>query len=259
MRIVTLVLLPAVDVAGGQAVGLARGEGHGGATHGSPLGTALTWQRAGASWIHLVDLDAAFGRGSNAELLAEVVGALDVDVELAGGIADEESIGRALSTGCARVVLSTRALDDLEWCARAIGRHGDRIVVGLDVRIDVDVDGTVTHRLAARGSNRDGGELWEMLETLDRIGCGRYVLTDIDRDGMLNGPNLELLRAVMGATAAPVVASGGIASIDDLLALADLAAAGGGPEGAIVGKALYAGQFTLSEALETIRFRARRV
>ena len=211
-------------------------------SYGDPLDAALAWQAAGASWIHLVDLDAAFGRGSNAELLADVVGRLDVDVELSGGIRDDESLVRALGTGCRRVNLGTAALEDPVWCAKAIAEHGERIAVGLDVR---------GRTLAARGWTQDGGELFEVLDRLERDGCARYVVTDVTKDGTLQGPNLELLRTVCAATDKPVVASGGVSSLDDLRALAALT--GIGIEGAIVGKALYAGAFTLPEALLAVR------
>lgn len=241
-------LLPAVDVADGQAVRLVQGEAGTETGYGDPLDAALQWQNDGAEWIHLVDLDAAFGRGSNAELLAGVVGRLDVAVELSGGIRDDASLERALSTGCARVNLGTAALEDPQWCARAIATHGERIAVGLDVRVT-----DAGHRLAARGWTKDGGDLWETLARLDRDGCARYVVTDVSKDGTLRGPNVELLREVAKATPAPVIASGGIASIDDLTTLAEVAAAGVNIEGSIVGKALYAGRFTLPEALAAVR------
>jgi phosphoribosylanthranilate isomerase len=237
-----LQLLPAVDVADGQAVRLVQGEAGSETGYGDPLEAALAWERAGAQWVHLVDLDAAFGRGGNRELLAEVVGHLDVDVELSGGIRDDASLAAALATGCRRVNLGTAALESPEWCARVIAEHGDRIAVGLDVR------GT---RLAARGWTREGGELFETLARLDAEGCARYVVTDITKDGTLRGPNLELLREVCGATDRPVVASGGVSSLDDVRALAGLTPVG--VEGAIVGKALYAGAFTLEEALAVTR------
>ena len=241
-------LLPAVDVAGGQAVRLVQGEAGTETGYGEPLDAALAWQRDGAEWIHLVDLDAAFGRGSNAELLSGVVGKLDVAVELSGGIRDDASLERALATGCARVNLGTAALENPEWCARALARHGERIAVGLDVKIKNGV-----HRLAARGWTTDGGDLWETLERLDRDGCARYVVTDVSKDGTLKGPNVDLLRAVAAATPAPVIASGGIAEVADLVTLAEAAAAGANIEGSIVGKALYAGRFTLPEALAAVR------
>jgi len=238
---VTFELLPAVDVADGRAVRLVQGRVGTETSYGSPLQAALDFQRAGAHWIHLVDLDAAFGRGSNAELLAEVVGALEVNVELSGGIRDDESLAAALATGCRRVNIGTAALEDPEWCASAIARYGEQVAVGLDVR---------GHTLAARGWTRDGGDLFDVLARLDAQGCARYVVTDVTKDGTLQGPNLALLRQVCAVTEAPVVASGGVSSLDDLVALAGLA--GIGVEGAIVGKALYAGAFTLAEALDAV-------
>lgn len=236
-----LELLPAVDVSDGQAVRLVQGELGKQTVYGDPWQAALTWQDDGAQWIHLVDLDAAFGRGSNAELLADVVGRLDVDVELSGGIRDDESLLRALATGCRRVNIGTAALENPQWCAEAIAEHGDRIAVGLDVR------GTT---LAARGWTKDGGELFETLARLDADGCARYVVTDVSRDGTLTGPNLDLLREVCAATDRPVVASGGVSELDDLVAIAGLTDLG--VEGAIVGKALYAGRFTLPQALAAV-------
>jgi phosphoribosylformimino-5-aminoimidazole carboxamide ribotide isomerase/phosphoribosylanthranilate isomerase len=236
-----LTLLPAVDVAGGQAVRLVQGEAGSETHYGEPLAAALAWQEAGAQWIHLVDLDAAFGRGSNRELLAAVVGKLDVAVELSGGIRDDETLAAALATGCRRVNVGTAALENPSWVRGAIAQYGDRIAVGLDVR------GTT---LSARGWTQDGGELFEVLSRLDADGCARYVVTDVRRDGTLTGPNLELLRSVCAATDRPVVASGGVSSLADLRALAELVPLG--VEGAIVGKALYAGEFTLEQALAEV-------
>ncbi len=233
-----LVLLPAVDVADGRAVRLVQGRAGSETTYGQPLQAALAWQQAGAQWIHLVDLDAAFGRGTNRDLLADVVGRLDVAVELSGGIRDDESLHAALATGCARVNLGTAALENPDWTRRAIVEHGDRIAVGLDVR---------GRTLAARGWTSQGGDLFEVLERLEADGCSRYVVTDVARDGTLGGPNLDLLRQVCAATNRPVVASGGVSSLDDVRALRALVPLG--VEGAIVGKALYAGQFTLEQAL----------
>ncbi|MFD4267645.1 bifunctional 1-(5-phosphoribosyl)-5-((5-phosphoribosylamino)methylideneamino)imidazole-4-carboxamide isomerase/phosphoribosylanthranilate isomerase PriA [Rhodococcus sp. NPDC058481] len=241
----SLVLLPAVDVANGEAVRLVQGEAGSETSYGSPRDAALAWQNDGADWVHLVDLDAAFGRGSNREMLAGVVGELDVKVELSGGIRDDESLRAALATGCARVNLGTAAIENPEWCARAIGEYGDRIAVGLDVR---NVDGR--YQLRGRGWVTEGGDLFETLERLDRDGCSRYVVTDVGKDGTLTGPNLDLLSQVCAATKAPVVASGGVSSIDDLVAIAGLV--GQGVEGSIVGKALYAGRFTLPEALAAV-------
>jgi phosphoribosyl isomerase A len=236
-----LILLPAVDVADGQAVRLVQGAAGSETRYGDPLEAALAWQRAGAEWIHLVDLDAAFGRGSNAALLAELIGRLDASVELSGGIRDEAALAAALATGCSRVVIGTAALEDPDWVRGAIASHGDRIAVGLDVR------GT---RLAARGWTAEGGELYDVLGRLEADGCARYVVTDVTKDGMLSGPNLDLLRRVCAKTERPVVASGGVSSVADLRAIAELVPLG--VEGAIVGKALYAGSFTLAEALAEV-------
>jgi 1-(5-phosphoribosyl)-5-[(5-phosphoribosylamino)methylideneamino] imidazole-4-carboxamide isomerase/N-(5'phosphoribosyl)anthranilate isomerase len=241
---VSLVLLPAVDVADGAAVRLVQGEAGSETSYGDPLEAALAWQHGGAEWIHLVDLDAAFGRGSNRDLLAGVVGKLDVRVELSGGIRDDASLDAALATGAARVNLGTAALEAPDWVRSAIARHGDKIAVGLDVR------GTT---LAARGWTQQGGDLWETMARLDADGCVRYVVTDVHRDGTLTGPNLALLREVCERTSAAVVASGGVSSLEDLRAIAALRPDSGRTvEGAIVGKALYAGAFTLPEALAAV-------
>ncbi|HUN32346.1 MAG TPA: bifunctional 1-(5-phosphoribosyl)-5-((5-phosphoribosylamino)methylideneamino)imidazole-4-carboxamide isomerase/phosphoribosylanthranilate isomerase PriA [Trebonia sp.] len=237
----SLVLLPAVDVADGQAVRLVQGAAGSETSYGDPVEAALAWQQAGAEWLHLVDLDAAFGRGSNAALLAEVTAKVDMRVEMSGGIRDDESLERALATGCERVNIGTAALEKPDWVREIIARHGDKIAVGLDVR------GTT---LAARGWTSEGGELFETLARLDAEGCARYVVTDVLKDGTLRGPNLDLLRSVCAATDRPVVASGGVSSLDDLRALAGLVP--DGVEGAIVGKALYAGAFTLREALAAV-------
>ncbi|WP_168583724.1 bifunctional 1-(5-phosphoribosyl)-5-((5-phosphoribosylamino)methylideneamino)imidazole-4-carboxamide isomerase/phosphoribosylanthranilate isomerase PriA [Gephyromycinifex aptenodytis] len=233
-----LELLPAVDVVDGRAVQLVQGIAGTGGEFGDPLQAALAWQRAGAQWLHLVDLDAAFGRGDNAELLASIVQQVEMDVELSGGIRDTTTLERALATGCRRVNIGTAALENPEWTAQAIADHGDRVAIGLDVR------GTT---LAARGWTRDGGDLWETLARLDREGCARYVLTDVDKDGMLAGPNLALLKQVCAATDRPVVASGGVSTLEDIRALRELVDLG--VEGAIIGSALYKGTFTLEEAL----------
>jgi phosphoribosyl isomerase A len=236
-----LVLLPAVDVRDGQAVRLVKGASGSETSYGEPLAAALAWQSAGAEWIHLVDLDAAFGTGDNRALLAEVTGRLDVRVELSGGIRDDDSLRAALATGCARVNLGTAALESPEWVAKAIAEYGDRIAVGLDV---------VGTTLRGRGWTSEGGDLYEALARLDAEGCARYVVTDVDKDGTLTGPNLDLLRNVCAATDRAVVASGGVSSLQDLRDIAGLV--GSGVEGAIVGKALYAQAFTLEEALAAV-------
>jgi 1-(5-phosphoribosyl)-5-[(5-phosphoribosylamino)methylideneamino] imidazole-4-carboxamide isomerase/N-(5'phosphoribosyl)anthranilate isomerase len=233
-----LELLPAVDIKGGQAVQLVQGVDGSERIFGDPIDAALRWQESGAEWLHLVDLDAAFGHGNNRELQAEIVGRLDIRVEMSGGIRDDESLDAAMTTGCTRVNIGTAALEQPEWCAKAIATWGDRVAIGLDVR------GTT---LAARGWTRDGGDLYETLERLDAEGCARYVVTDVNKDGMLQGPNLELLRDVCARTDAPVVASGGVTTLDDIRALMKLVPLG--VEGAIAGTALYEGRFTIEEAL----------
>ena len=234
-----LELLPAVDVKDGQAVRLVQGELGSESNYGAPLDAALDFQSAGAEWIHLVDLDAAFGLGSNAELLADVIGKLDIKVELSGGIRDDESLRRALATGCKRVNLGTAALENPDWTSKVIAEFGDRIAVGLDVR---------GRTLAARGWTKEGGDIFETIDRLNRDGCARYVVTDVTKDGTLKGPNLDLLKSVCDVTKAPVVASGGISSLADIEALRKLVSIG--VEGAIMGKALYAGAFSLEEALK---------
>ena len=240
-----LILLPAVDVVDGKAVRLVQGVAGSETDYGSALDAAMQWQTDGAEWIHLVDLDAAFGRGSNRELLAEVIAKLDVAVELSGGIRDDDSLTAALDAGCARVNLGTAALENPQWCAKVMAEHGDKVAVGLDVKLE-----NGQYRLRGRGWETDGGDLWPVLERLDAEGCSRFVVTDVTKDGTLNGPNLELLAGVAERTNAPVIASGGVSSLDDLRAIATLTDAG--VEGAIVGKALYAGRFTLPEALAAV-------
>ena len=240
-----LILLPAVDVVDGKAVRLVQGVAGSETDYGSALDAAMQWQTDGAEWIHLVDLDAAFGRGSNRELLAEVIAKLDVAVELSGGIRDDDSLTAALDAGCARVNLGTAALENPQWCAKVMAEHGDKVAVGLDVKLE-----NGQYRLRGRGWETDGGDLWPVLERLDAEGCSRFVVTDVTKDGTLAGPNLDLLSSVAARTDAPVIASGGVSSLDDLRAIATLT--GSGVEGAIIGKALYAGRFTLPQALAAV-------
>ncbi len=237
-----LQLLPAVDIRDGQAVQLAQGVSGSGNAYGDPLTQALRWQEAGAEWLHLVDLDAAFGTGDNAAKKAEIVGTLDIDVELTGGIRDDASLAAALATGCTRVNIGTAAIENPEWCAKVIAEHGDRIAIALDVR------GT---RLAGRAWTSEGGDLYETLARLDAEGCARYVVTDVAKDGMLAGPNTELLRNVAAATSRPVVASGGVTTVEDLRTLSGLV--GEGVEGAIIGTALYEGRIDFADALAATR------
>jgi phosphoribosylanthranilate isomerase len=237
----TLTLLPAVDVADGQAVRLVQGAAGSETAYGDPLQAALAWQNDGADWVHLVDLDAAFGRGANASLIEDVVRRLDVKVELSGGIRDDASLTRALGTGASRVNIGTAALENPDWCDRVVAEYGDRVAIGLDVR---------GRTLSARGWTKDGGDLYEVLARLDKAGASRYVVTDITKDGTMRGPNLDLLREVCARTDAPVIASGGVSTLDDLRALATLEPVG--VEGVIAGKSLYAGAFTVREALDVL-------
>lgn len=241
----SLTLLPAVDVVDGQAVRLHQGEAGSETVYGTPLEAALNWQDQGAQWLHFVDLDAAFNRGSNHELMAEVVGRLDIHVELTGGIRDDASLERALATGARRVNIGTAALEHPEWCRSAIERYGDRVAVGLDVRL---IDGQ--WRTRGNGWVSDGGDLWEVLERLDSQGCSRFVVTDVSKDGTLAGPNIDLLRDVAAATDAPIVASGGIATLADMIEVSKYVAEG--IDSVIIGKALYEGRFTLAEALAAV-------
>ncbi len=238
----SLVLLPAVDVAGGQAVQLVQGVAGSEKRFGDPRAAAQRWQDAGAAWVHLVDLDAAFGRGNNAEIISEITAQLDLSVELSGGIRDDETLERALATGCARVNIGTAALERPEWCEEIIAAYGDKIAIGLDVR---------GSKLAARGWTREGGDLYETLARLEDAGCARFVVTDVASDGMLAGPNTALLEQVCARTTKPVVASGGISSLADIATLAEMVPQG--VEGAIIGTALYVGNFTIEEALAAAR------
>lgn len=239
MKSQTLEILPAIDVRGGRAVRLVQGELDKESNYGLPVEVARDFVLQGANWIHLVDLDAAFGIGSNIELIKDVISSVDIKVELSGGIRDDESLERALATGCSRVNLGTIAIENPEWTAKTISRFGDRIAVGLDVR---------GHTLATRGWTEAGGDLFEMIAKLDKAGCSRYIVTDVTKDGTLTGPNLELLQQVCAATSAPIVASGGISVLEDLVELRALTPIG--IEGAIVGKAIYSGSFTLAQALD---------
>lgn len=234
-----LIILPAVDVSAGKAVRLQQGKAGTETSFGSALGAAKDFEARGAKWLHLVDLDRAFGTGSNAEILAEVVKNVGMDVELSGGIRDDRSLENALATGCKRINLGTAALENPEWSAQVIKEYGDLVAVGLDVRGET---------LAARGWTKPGGNLYEVLERLNEAGCTRYVVTDVNKDGMLSGPNIELLTKVASLTSAKIIASGGVSSLADIEALKALVPLG--IEGAIVGKALYAGKFTLEQALE---------
>ena len=230
-----LELLPAIDVTGGQAVRLSSGSVDEG-SWGSPIDVARSFHEAGARWVHLVDLDLAFGRGENSELLARVIREVPVRVELSGGITSRAAIEAGLAMGPERVNIATQAFDDIDTVCEAIDAFGERVVVCLDVRGD---------RLAARGGSGEGGNVWEALRVLDEAGVARLVVTDVTRDGQMNGSNRELLARVADQTPACIIASGGVNSLADIEALRAL-----GIEGAIVGKALYQGAFTLADALD---------
>jgi 1-(5-phosphoribosyl)-5-[(5-phosphoribosylamino)methylideneamino] imidazole-4-carboxamide isomerase/N-(5'phosphoribosyl)anthranilate isomerase len=232
-------ILPAIDIKDGRAVRLIQGELAATTTYGLPVEVANDFVLQGAKWIHLVDLDAAFGTGNNFDLIKEVISSVNIKVELSGGIRDDASLERALSTGCERVNLGTAAIENPDWTAEVIAKHGAKIAVGLDVR---------GHTLATRGWTESGGDLFEMIIKLDEAGCSRYIVTDVSKDGTLAGPNLELLREVCAATKTPIVASGGISTLQDLINLRSMRDVG--IEGAIVGKAIYSGAFTIAQALE---------
>lgn len=236
-----MILLPAIDLRDGRCVRLVQGDFAKETVYDDdPLAVAKRYEAEGAEWLHVVDLDAALeGVPRNREVVASVIRSVGVPVQCSGGIRSTDAIAAALDAGAGRVVLGTQALLDPLFVTEAVEWYGEKVAVGLDVRGD---------RLQARGWTEDAGDLWETLDRLDRAGVARFVVTDVARDGMLEGPNLELLRAVMARTTRPVVASGGVSSVEDLRALAGI-----GAESCIVGKALYAERFTLPEALEAAR------
>ena len=235
-----LELLPAVDVKDGRAVRLVQGELSAETAYGNPLEVALDFQSAGAEWIHLVDLDLAFGMGYNTELLSKIVGSVNMKVQVSGGIKDEESFNRALSTGCQRINISCAAIEDFDWLESKLQRNEIEISIALDIDAD---------QVKPRGSKKVVGQLWAILEKLDYAGCNRYSITDVNRDGNLKGPNLELLSSIAQRTNKPLIASGGIASVADLVSLQQISSV----DGAIVGKALYTGAMELSDALAVCR------
>jgi 1-(5-phosphoribosyl)-5-[(5-phosphoribosylamino)methylideneamino] imidazole-4-carboxamide isomerase/N-(5'phosphoribosyl)anthranilate isomerase len=235
-------LLPAVDIKQGKAVRLKRGEISDKIIYGTPVECALDFQNSGADWLHLVDLDAAFGVGSNSEIVLEVIDSLNIKVELSGGIRTDESLAKALDTNCDRVILGTAALEDPSWSSKVIKKYGEKIAVSLDVRGET---------LAARGWVRDGGNLYEAITRLASDGCAMFIVTDISKDGTMQGPNFELLEKVCKFSDVPVIASGGVSSLTDLKKLISMQDIG--IKGAIVGKALYEGAFTVEEALAVVK------
>ncbi len=228
-----LTLLPAVDVAGGRAAQVVEGDD-------DPLRVARAWVAEGARWVHLVDLDRAFRRGTDLPLLAEIVDALPVPVQLSGGLDTPEAVEQALATGARRVNLAVTALREPGWVAALVREHGDRIAVGLDVLGD---------RVVARGSGEDLGPLDDVVatvrEALAEARPGAYVVADAGRDGRRTGADLRLFAGLVDRLDAPLLASGGVASLADLAGLRSA-----GVTGVVLGAALYHGVFTLGEALE---------
>ena len=237
-----LEIFPAIDVKDGVAIRLTKGELNNQSKYGDPLEVANQFVKSGVNWIHLVDLDAAFGIGDNSEILALIIKNINIKIQLSGGIKDEQSLNKALATGCSRINIATSALEQLEWVESVIHKHGDKVCVSLDVNGKV---------LSPRGSNKSGEDLFQVITRLDKAGCARYVLTDVNRDGALNGPNLELLKEVTSFTKTPIVASGGVSSLNDVKSLMQLT--NQGVEAVIIGKALYTGAFTLTQALATVK------
>ena len=237
-----LEIFPAIDVKDGVAIRLTKGELNNQSKYGDPLEVANEFVKSGVNWIHLVDLDAAFGIGDNSEILASIIKNINIKIQLSGGIKDEQSLNKALATGCSRINIATSALEQLDWVESVIHKHGDKICVSLDVNGKV---------LSPRGSNKSGGDLFQVITRLDKVRCARYVLTDVNRDGALNGPNLELLKEVTSFTKTPIVASGGVSSLNDVKSLMQLT--NQGVEAVIIGKALYTGAFTLTQALATVK------
>ena len=235
-------IFPAIDVKDGVAIRLTKGELNNQSKYGDPLEVANEFVKSGVNWIHLVDLDAAFGIGDNSEILASIIKNINIKIQLSGGIKDEQSLNKALATGCSRINIATSALEQLEWVESVIHKHGDKICVSLDVNGKV---------LSPRGSNKSGGDLFQVITRLDKARCARYVLTDVNRDGALNGPNLELLKEVTSFTKTPIMASGGVSSLIDVKSLMQLT--NQGVEAVIIGKALYTGAFTLTQALATVK------
>lgn len=235
-----MILLPAVDIKDGKCVRLVQGDFARETVYDEdPVAVAKRYEAEGAQWLHVVDLDAALeGEPRNRALVKEVIGSVDIPVQCSGGIRTVDAIDAAKDAGASRVVVGTAALRDPDFVCDAAARHGDFLAVGLDVR---------GQTLQARGWTEEAGELWPTLQRLVREGVTRFVVTDVARDGMLQGPNYTLLAEVLEYTDRPVVASGGVSSTEDLKNLARM-----GVEGCIVGKALYAGKFTLPEALQVV-------
>jgi 1-(5-phosphoribosyl)-5-[(5-phosphoribosylamino)methylideneamino] imidazole-4-carboxamide isomerase/N-(5'phosphoribosyl)anthranilate isomerase len=233
-----VILLPAVDIRDGRCVRLSQGDFDRETVYDDdPVAVAKRYESEGAEWLHVVDLDAALqGVPKNRELVADVIRSVEIPVQCSGGIRDAAAVDAAHDAGARRVVIGTAALRDPAFVEETVEKHGDFVAVGLDVR---------GQTLQARGWTEEAGELWPTLVRLVKNGVQRFIVTDVMRDGMLEGPNLTLLAEVLDYTDRPVVASGGVSSVEDLRRLASIRV-----EGCIVGKALYAGRFTLPEALQ---------
>jgi phosphoribosyl isomerase A len=235
-----MILLPAVDIRDGRCVRLAQGDFDRETVYDEdPVAVAKRYESEGAEWLHVVDLDAALeGVPRNRDLVAEVIKSVGIPVQCSGGIRDTAAVDAAKDAGAERVVVGTAALRDPSFVEDAVSAHGAFLAVGLDVR---------GQTLQARGWTEEAGELWPTLERLVATGVARFVVTDVMRDGMLEGPNFSLLASIQDWTDRPLVASGGVSSLRDLSSLASL-----GVEGCIVGKALYAGKFSLPDALAAV-------
>ena len=232
-------VIPAIDIKGARAVRLKQGKKDHVTDYGDPVERAYEFQRAGAEWLHVVDLDAAFGEGSNWKIVESIVKQIDIKVEVSGGIRDDRSLDRALSSGSHRVTIGTAAMENPAWISEKFEDLAEKIIVALDIR-----DG----RVATRGWTEETVPYREAIKRLDGVGCLRYMVTDISKDGTLTGPNLSLLEDVASNTESSVIASGGVALLEDIASLRHLVALG--IEGAVIGKALYEGVFTVAEAIE---------
>jgi phosphoribosylformimino-5-aminoimidazole carboxamide ribotide isomerase len=237
-------LYPAIDLRDGRCVRLVQGDYDRETVYSDdPVEQARSFEVAGASWIHVVDLDAArTGRAVNRHIIGDIACAVDARIQTGGGIRDEAAASAVFETGVARVVLGTAALEQPPLVERLAKRFP--VAVGLDAR---------GRDLAVRGWEKGSGhDLLELARQFSDVGVAALVVTEIGRDGMLSGPDLEGLAAVLEVTSVDVIASGGVGTLDDLRALAALEVGGRRLAGAIVGKALYESRFTLAEALHAV-------
>jgi phosphoribosylanthranilate isomerase len=232
-----LELYPAVDIKDGKAARLIKGQLNTTENFGDPAEVVNQFIDAGSKWIHLVDLDAAFGTGNNRNQIKEITSITDISFQLSGGINNQQTLDFALTTAAKQINLATSALLDLQWVEQVLKSHGDKLSISLDVAAD-------TNQLIARGSGQNLGDLNLMIENLNAIGCTRFIITDIETDGALSGPNFDLLKKVSDKTEASIISSGGVGSIDDLIQLRQMQI-----DGVVLGKALYSGQIDLISAL----------